>query len=65
MTTKSFNLDEFIEQSTELINRLNKYTENNTPSPELVDAMEGLYSDLSNFNNTLEEVEVKNEPTHT
>lgn len=53
MTDKTFNPNEFIDQSTELINRLNKYTEDNIPHPELVDAIKGLYSDLSKFHSAL------------
>ena len=59
MTAKTFNPDEFIEQSTDIVNRIKDYTENNTASPELIDAIKGLYSDLAKFNNALEEVETK------
>ena len=59
MTNKTFNADEFIEQSTDVVQRIKDYTENNTASPELVDAIKGLYSDLAKFNNALENVETK------
>lgn len=59
MTDNTFNADEFIEQSTDIVNRIKNYTEYNTPSPELVDAIKGLYSELAKFNNALEGVETK------
>lgn len=61
MTDKTFNPDEFIEQSTDIVQRIKDYTENNTASPELVDAIKGLYSDLSNFQSSLGKAEVKEE----
>lgn len=61
MTAKTFKPDEFIEQSTDIVNRIKDYTENHTASPELVDAIKGLYSELSNFESKLDEVIIKNE----
>jgi hypothetical protein len=58
MTEKPFDPKKYIEQSTKLINDLGGYIENNKPSPELIDAVKGLYSDLSKIHNVLEEVEV-------
>jgi hypothetical protein len=58
MTEKTFDPNKYIEQSTKLINDLGGYIENNKPSSELIDAMKGLYSDLSKFHSALEEVEV-------
>ena len=58
MTEKTFDPNKYIEDSTKLINDFERYIENNKPSSELIDAMKGLYSDLSKFHSALEEVEV-------
>lgn len=57
MTNKTFSSDEFIQSSTRLVNDLNNYLDNDKPSPELVDAMKGLYSDLLGFSDKLENLE--------
>ena len=59
MTDKTFDPNEYIEQATDIVRRLEKYMENNTPSPELVDAAKELYSDLSKFYDMMKEVETK------
>lgn len=63
MTAKTFNADEFIEQSTNIVHRIKDYTENNTPSPELVDSIKELYSELSNFQSKLDEIIVEDGET--
>jgi len=54
----SFDLNQFIEKSTTLVNDIGDYIKNNNePCTELLDAMEGLHSELSEMRDKLKEVE--------